>query len=474
MAVRELAERWWAGLDKPGWRAFAWAMGALAVALALALYSAATAARGWVYVASGTALAALGLSAWVAVTFVPALARRTPLRFLAYRINYKLTREGIIYLAGVFVLILAALNTGNNLLFMILASMLAGIIISGVLSTIVLAGVEMKLELPDHIFAQQPVIAALELYNQKDVFPSFSLRVGAEENRRKAGSRPAPQRREGAGATSKPPAAAGAEILSRPVYFPYIPRRRSMHQQVELTFPRRGVHRQDLFTIATKFPFGFLQKTRRVETPMEVVVYPRVEPTEEFFEILPLLSGELESFHRGRGHDLYSVRDYVSTDSARFVHWKASARSATLKVREFTREDERRVMLAMDPAVAAANTAKGAVSSGHTGSSFSGNQKFERAVALCACLAWHFYELDSEMSFRTPAAEMPMSPAAEIIYPVLRELAFIEPQPGGDGGFLSQLAEDADTFKIILTSQPRGSIPTSLWSSSYLIFLESL
>ena len=29
-------------------------------------------------------------------------------------------------------------------------------------------------------------------------------------------------------------------------------------------------------------------------------------------------------------------------------------------------------------------------------------------------------------------------------------------------------------FNIILTSQPRGSIPTNLWGSSYLIFIDSL
>ena len=75
---------------------------------------------------------------WVAVTIVPALARRTSLRWITYQVDYRLTRDGIIYLGAVFVLILAAVNTGNNLLFMILACLLAGILISGVLSRAVL------------------------------------------------------------------------------------------------------------------------------------------------------------------------------------------------------------------------------------------------------------------------------------------------------------------------------------------------
>ena len=72
---------------------------------------------------------------------MPKLARRTSLRWLVYQVDYKLTRDGMIYLGAVFILVLAAVNTGNNMLFMILACSLAGILISGVLSRTVLNGV---------------------------------------------------------------------------------------------------------------------------------------------------------------------------------------------------------------------------------------------------------------------------------------------------------------------------------------------
>jgi uncharacterized protein (DUF58 family) len=435
--AHSIVARWWRGLDRPGWRSFAVAMAALAIALLLTLYSGAAAETGRLWLAGAAALAALGLAGWVAVTIVPMLARRTPLRWFAYQIDYKLTREGVVYLAGVFVVALAALNTGNNLLFMVLASLLAGIIVSGVLSRIVLTGVELKLELPEHVFAEQPLLAIVELRNEKQSLPSFSLRVVGEDARQHA------------------------QILTRPVYFPHIPRQQTARQKVELVFPRRGIYRQEAFGIRTKFPFGFLQKTRKVDSKMEVVVYPRVAPTEEFYEILPLVSGELESFIRGRGHDLYSIREYQPTDSARFVDWKASAKTGALKVREFAREDERRVMLVLDPF--------------RNGRTAERDDKFERAVKLCACLAWHFYEIDSVMEFRTAGLVTPMAPAGEIVYDVLRHLAFAQPQAAESAhGFLSQLVEHTHIFKIILTSQPRGSIPTSLWNSSYFLFIESL
>ena len=65
-----------------------------------------------------------------------------PLRWLGYQVSYRVTREGIVYLAGIFIVALAALNTGNNLLFLVLGCLLAGILFSGVLSRIMLSGIE--------------------------------------------------------------------------------------------------------------------------------------------------------------------------------------------------------------------------------------------------------------------------------------------------------------------------------------------
>ena len=77
---------------------------------------------------------------------------------------------------------------------------------------------------------------------------------------------------------------------------------------------------------APSFPFGFLRKSREVALRREILVLPDVQPTEEFYEILPLISGEVESSFKGRGHDLYAIRDFQEGDSARHVDWKASAK----------------------------------------------------------------------------------------------------------------------------------------------------
>jgi uncharacterized protein (DUF58 family) len=441
-----LVARLWSERDRPGWRLFAVSMATLAVAMVLALLSAAVAQEGRIALATVSAIGALGLAGWVAVRFVPALAKRTSLRWLAYQVDYKLTREGIVYLALILIVVLAAVNTGNNLLFLILGCLLAGILISGVLSRAVLTGIDFRIDLPEHIFAEQPLLATVEVRNDKEMWPSLSLRVVGEGSAKRA-----------------------AEILARPVYFPYVPHRSSARQKVQLVFPRRGIYKQDAFGVRTKFPFGLFEKTRRVETPLEVVVYPHVEPAEQTYEILPLISGEMASHYRGRGNDLHAIREYVSTDSARFVDWKLSAKTGSLKVREYAREDERRLVIVLDPFIGEPHTELGKLAPDeHTA-------RFERAVDLTASIAWHFQGMNAVMQFRTDKIATPMAPASEIIYDVLRELAFIEPNTSETGGkFLDALAAETEVFKIIITRRAQRSVPSALWSSSYFIFFDSL
>jgi uncharacterized protein (DUF58 family) len=439
--LRALLANFWENADRPGVRAFFLSMAALSVAFILAVYSGAAAQMGNLVLASATAMSALLVAGWVGVTLVPVLAKRTPLRWITYRMEYRLTREGWIYIGGIVLVALAAINTGNNLLFLILACLIASILMSGVLSSLTLAGVELDLRLPGHIFAGQTVRGTVELKNEKQTLPSFSLRV------------------EGA----KKKTQAAAVLLATPVYFPYLPRAESVKQSVPLRFARRGLYRQEAFRIVTRFPFGFLQKARRLDLATEALVYPSVEATPEFLEVLPGIQGAMESLAKGRGQDLYALRDYLPTDSARHVHWKASARLGSLMVREFAREDDTRVLLVLDPHSEAARP----------NSTLAEKEQFEHAVELCAAIAWNFHERAALIEFRSASAIAPLAAAAENIFQILRHLALVEALPvDAKQPRLTELAAEAESFKIVVTSQRRGSIPAEVWNSSYVVFAE--
>jgi len=177
----------------------------------------------------------------------------------------------------------------------------------------------------------------------------------------------------------------------------------------------------------------------------------------------------MASHFRGRGHELHSLRDYVNSDSARFVDWKVTAKAGRLMVREFAREDERRVMLVLDPFIGPPRAELGELAHAEHAA------RFERAVSMAACIAWHFNEINSVMQFRTHRFSSPMAPANEIIYSALRELAVIQSEDSLAGSaFLDDLVAEREVFKIILTSRAQHSIPTALWTSSYFVFIDSL
>ncbi|HEV2351121.1 MAG TPA: DUF58 domain-containing protein [Terriglobia bacterium] len=441
-----------ATLDRAAWIRFFLALFTLSFSFFLALLSAALNQSG--HHALGPACAALSLllAGIIAVKVVPFLARRTKLERWVMKIEYEFTREGAVYLMIIAVIIVAALNTGNNLLFIILASLLAGILVSGILSKIVLSELELEFVLPDHLFAGQPVISRLTLQNLKWFLPSFSMTVAARDP-----------------AQNKKPKAAVTlcrQILDEPVYLPYVPHRSSVTQHVELTFPHRGRYTQEGFRVSTKFPFGFMKKTREVSARQEILVLPGIEPTEEFAHILPLVSGEVESYFKGHGHDLYGIRDYQESDTARHVDWKASARSQQLKVREFTREDDRRVVLVFDARLPEVNDKTPA--------------QFEKAVNLCACLAWHFCEVETQLQFITNGFETVMASARDVVYPALETLALIEPKversPADAPAVPSLIPPSVRTngFHIIISCQPRGSLSILPLGPSHTVYMDSL
>src|SRR5437762_10454876 len=97
-------------------------------------------------------------------------------RLYHYR-SISLTSEGTRFVLLSFAVGIAALNTGNNLLYLLLAMMLSLIVLSGILSEHCLKDLIVRRTIPPHIFAGRPAMASMAIRNGKARFPSFSLRV---------------------------------------------------------------------------------------------------------------------------------------------------------------------------------------------------------------------------------------------------------------------------------------------------------
>jgi hypothetical protein len=236
-------------------------------------------------------------------------------------------------------------------------------------------------------------------------------------------------------------------VFHEAAYFPLVLPGSHLQAEVKLKFRKRGRY-QERFSLSTRFPFAFLTKTRRMALSREVLVYPQLTDPEEVVQLLPVLTGKLEAYQRGRGADLYRIREYLPEDSVRFVDWKATAKSGSLKVREFSREDERRLRLVFD------NPLPGGVSA----------PGYERMLSLAASLAFRLSQENVFLSFVSQEYE-----SIGGVYGFLAHLANLAPKAGQS--LLETLPGSTD-YSVVFTAEKRGTIPASMWSAAYFVFTD--
>jgi len=327
---------------------------------------------------------------------------------LTRRIRYKITRGGALFILAIVLVGLAAIGSANNLLFLVLAAMLATLLVSGFVSRLCLAGLQLDFLVPEHIPAGRSVPGKLYVRNQKWLMPSFSIRV------------------EGIRRPNSP-------TLKSGVYFPLIAGGATLDENVEVRFPRRGVYRQNSFAFLTSFPFGFLEKSARVTLGREMVVYPAIDPWPGFEDLLAGISGEIETHYRGLGRDFYRIRPYEALESARHLDWKASAHTGTLQIREFAREQERTVEMFLDRDIPPHLDAW-----------------FEYAIDCCAFLAWRLSNQGASIHFRSQGYEL-RQPEEGDIYTILKYLALVYAQKTAG----PEAPLDDASYKIAFTPWPR-------------------
>jgi len=365
--------------EEPMWKSFLKSMGMLALAMFAALYSANAASSGGMGAAVVAALIALAIAAWVGIRFVPQLARGVDWGWLPSLTQYKVTRDGGIFVGALLVVTSAAINTSNNLLYMVLSALLAVVLLSGLLSTMNFKFLEMELLLPSRAFAGETVPLSVRIRNRRRFFPAFSL-------------------------LTEPPGGG--------LYFAVIQPHGTAVHSGETRFARRGRYSIEKLKTASRFPFGFFSRTRSYAVDTECICYPEILPQDQLNVSVADILGSHHRLEHGLGNDLYTIRDYVPSDSARHVHWKASAKTGSLKTREFATEDSRHVILAFDRFGNARDDAR-----------------FEKLVAQAASMAFHLIKSGAEVMLVSDEWESPEGSGEANLDDILRYLALVEMSP---------------------------------------------
>lgn len=274
-----------------------------------------------------------------AATLVPQIRRwLRPPRIL------RPTRAGWIFVAILFGIGFAALNTGNNLLYLVLSLLLSFLILSGVLSESALRGIQVTRKLPREFFVGRDHSILLEVTNSQKRIAAYAVvvedllpaavdgrdpvrtsrpsdaRPGARENRRRRQNR-----------------AAGR------CFFLRIGPGEQQSRRYSLSPTRRGPLGFSGFRVSTRFPFGLFLKYREFEAVDETLVYPKIVPRAHRAWTTNARAAAKPAGARakpGAGENLSGLREFVPGDSMRRVHWRSTLRRGALLVAET--EDDRK------------------------------------------------------------------------------------------------------------------------------------
>jgi uncharacterized protein (DUF58 family) len=244
-------------------------------------------------------------------------SRRPP---APWRRQLRFTREGKYFVALTLGIGFAAINTGNNLLYLMLSMLLALIVGSGVLSEQTLRKLTIARQLPQRLFAGQPVLMGLSLHNDKRWIPSFSIEVQD---------------------------LLAGQLLDKKCYFLKVPAGRTQKTSYRHVFERRGRYVLTGFRIATRFPFSLFRKSRDQHGEVHLVVYPTlIQVEQQLSQALDL--GEEAFGNLGHRGEFYALRHFRETDDPRDIHWRKSAQLGIQVVRQDRRASGRRLLIVLE------------------------------------------------------------------------------------------------------------------------------
>src|ERR1700682_1053770 len=193
----------------------------------------------------------------------------------------KFTREGKFFVGITLGVGFAAINTANNLLYLLLGMLLALIVVSGVMSELSLRDLIVVRRLPLRAQVGRPHLVEIEVFNHKSRVPSYAIEV--EDLR---SGQPADKR----------------------CFFLKISPKSAQVAAYRRTPTRRGRDLHVGFRISPRFPGGLFEKSREVLADGELVIYPAVDPALPPPTNAGKSSGAEGSAGRGHGEDFLGLK----------------------------------------------------------------------------------------------------------------------------------------------------------------------
>ena len=292
----------------------------------------------------------------------------------------RLTKIGTAFLVFTIFIGFAAINTGNNALYIALSFMLGCLLLSGIASQRGLRQLRAEVDSIQEAWAGRAAAGRLRIVNRSRIWNVRDVIVVASE-------------------------------LSAPNFVTIINRRSEVAVDASFLFQRRGIVQLNKLDLYTRYPFGFFFKKRRVKIRGEVVVFPRLLDAAFSDERFRAQEGEQHLSNRpGVGSEVHSFRDYVRGDSVRQVYWRKSASIGRWIVKQTEIEAARVVHVVVDP---------------YKPRSVS-EDDFEHMISEAATFIYDALRRDLDVMLSLPRASL-RARSTESASAIFRALALLEP-----------------------------------------------
>jgi uncharacterized protein (DUF58 family) len=299
----------------------------------------------------------------------------------------RFTREGKFFVGITLGVGFAAINTANNLLYLLLGMLLALIVVSGIMSELSLRDLTVVRRLPLRAQVGRAHLVEIEVFNHKARVPSYAIEV--EDLR---AGQPADKR----------------------CFFLKISPKSAQVAAYRRTPTRRGRDVHVGFRIATRFPFGLFEKSREVAADGELVIYPAVDPVQLLAPTGGRSPGVDLVVGRGHGEDFLGLKLMREGEDPRDVHWRKTAAAGRLVMRERARETRPNVTLTLD-----------VLKPNRAGDDW--NVTFERRIREVASRAVAHLKRGDRVVVMTTASGLTGCDRTVGADPLLRYLALLEP-----------------------------------------------
>jgi len=229
----------------------------------------------------------------------------------------KFTKEGKLLIGITLGIGFAAINTGNNLMYLVLGMLLSLMVVSGILSELTLKGVTAERIRRGPTEAEKEEFFGFRIKNTKSFFVSYCVEL---EEVLDVGTQVS-----GYALKLSP----GEELVVR----------------ARIRVEDRGVHSSAGLSIATRFPFSIFKKSRYLPEAMDVVVTPALREVDPITDESNRVGIEEVRPRVGRGEELYGLKEYRHGDPPKDIHWKATAKRRKLTAREYESPGNKTVWL---------------------------------------------------------------------------------------------------------------------------------